>query len=61
MSALLFLSLLGLMAATLQSVKYAHLRMRLIQWYLKRIWNHTTHVLWHKILVNRDLNQALQW
>ena len=31
----LFLSLLGLMAATLQSVEYAHLCMRPIQWYLK--------------------------
>ena len=31
----LFLSLLGLMAATLQSVEYAHLHTRSIQWYLK--------------------------
>ena len=31
----LFLRLLGLMAATLQSVEYAHFHMRPIQWYLK--------------------------
>ena len=43
--ALLFLSLLGLMAATLQSVEYAHLRMHPIQWYLKGCWNHITHGL----------------
>ena len=35
-SALFYLSFLGLMVATLQSVEYAHLRMRPIQWYLKR-------------------------
>ena len=49
------------MAATLLSVEFAHLRMRPIQWYLKRRWNHVTHGLRHKILVNKDLCQALQW
>ena len=34
-TALFSLSLLGLMAATLQSVEYTHLHMRPIQWYLK--------------------------
>ena len=38
----------------------ALLFLRPIQWYLKR-WNHTTHELRHKILLNRDLNQALHW
>ena len=33
-TAVLFLGLLGLMAATLQSEEYAHLHMRPIQWYL---------------------------
>lgn len=60
-TALLYLSLLGLMAATLLSVEFAHLRMRPIQWYLKRRWNHVTHGLRHKILVSKDLGQALQW
>ena len=32
--ALLYLSLLGLMAATLQTVQYAHLHICPIQWYL---------------------------
>ena len=47
------------MAAKLQSVEYAHLCMRTIEWYLKRRWNHVTHGLCHKILVNKDLCQAL--
>ena len=56
---LLFLGLLGLMGATLQSVEYAHLHMRPIQWYLKQRWNHITHRLWYRILVSRHLNQVL--
>ena len=55
----LYLSLLGLMVATLQSVEYTHLRMHLIQWYLKRQRNQVIHGLHHKILVNKDLNQSL--
>ena len=54
---LIFLSLLGLMAATLQSVEYAHLCMRTIQWYLKCCWNHITHTLHHQIFVSKDLFQ----
>ena len=58
--ALLFLSLLGLMAATLQ-LAYPNLHMHPIQWYLKGCWNHVTHVLHYIILVIKDLNQVLQW
>ena len=42
---LLFLSLLGVMAATLSSVEYTCLRMRSIQWYMKHHWNQVTHGL----------------
>ena len=35
-----FLSLLGLMAATLQSVEYVHIHMLPIQWYLKLVDSH---------------------
>ena len=56
-----FLSLLGLIATTLQSVEYAHLHMRPIQWYLKQQWTRTTHVLQHPIFVNKDLVHALLW
>ena len=58
-----FLSLLGLMAAMLQSVEYAHLHMRPIQWYLKLHWNHTctTHGLCHPIFVIKDLVHMLLW
>ena len=59
--ALLFLSLLGLMAVMLQSVEYAHLCMCPIQWYLKHHWNHVTHGLHQQVLVNKDLVQALRW
>ena len=59
--ALLFLSLLGPIATTLQSVEYAHLHMHPIQWYLKCRWNHITHGLCYMILVTKDLTQALQW
>ena len=59
--ALLFLSLLGLMAATLQLVEYAHLCLHPFQWYLKCRWNHITHGLRYMILVTKDLTQALQW
>ena len=58
---LFFLSLLGLIAATLQLVEYAHLRMCPIQWYLKCRWNHITHGLCYMILVTKDLTQTLQW
>ena len=58
--ALLFLSLLGLMADILQSVEYTHLRIRPM-WYLKRHWNHVTHRLCYPILVTEDLTKALQW
>ena len=58
--ALLFLSLLGLMAATLQ-LEYVHLHMPPIQWYLKHRWNHTTHGLRYMILINKDPNEVLQW
>ena len=44
------------MVATLQSVEYAYLHMRPIQWYLKQRWNHITHGLRHKILVSEDLS-----
>ena len=56
-----FLSLLGMMAATLLSVKYGHLYMRPIQWYLKQHWTHKTHRLHHPIFVNRDLVHVLLW
>ena len=59
-TALLFLGLLGLMAATLQLVEYAHLHMCPIQWYLKRRWNPITHELRYRILVSRALDQVLQ-
>ena len=59
-TALLFLSLLGLMAATLQLVEYAHLHMRPIQWFLKQRCNQLTHGLRYRILVSRDLNQVFQ-
>ena len=55
-----FLSLLGLMAAMLQS-EYAHLYMRPIQWYLKQSWTHTTHQLHHPIFVRKDLVHVLLW
>ena len=35
--------------------------MRPIQWYLKQWWNYMSHGLSHRIMVSRDLNQALQW
>ena len=57
----LLFCLLGLMAATLQLVEYVHLHMRPIQWYPKRRWNHATHGLRYMILINKDLNQTLQW
>ena len=58
--ALLFLDLLGLMAATLQ-MEYAHLHMCSIQWYLEQWWNHVTHGLCHPILVSKDLALLLSW
>ena len=60
-TALLFMGLLGLMAATLQVVEYAHLHMWPIQWYLKQRWNHVSQELSHRIMVSRDLKQHLQW
>ena len=57
----LFLSLLGLMAATYQSMEYTHLHMHPMQWFLKRCWNHVTHRLRYMILVNKDFNQVFQW
>ena len=59
--ALLFLSLLGLMAPTLPLMEYTHLRMRPIQWYLKHRWNDVTHELRHPIFVTKDLVQELHW
>ena len=59
-TALFFLSLLSRMAATLQSMEYAHVHMHSIQWYLKQCWNHVTNGLLYRILVNKDLNQVLQ-
>ena len=59
-AALLFLSLLRLIAAPLQSVEYAHLHMCLFQWYLKCRWNHATHTHGFMILIDKDLNHALQ-
>ena len=56
-----FLSLLGLMAATLQSVKYAHLHMHPIQWYLKQCWTTATHGLRHPVFVKRNFVHALSW
>ena len=50
---LLFLNLQDLMAATLQSMEYAYLHMRTIQWYLKHHWNHVTHALDHQICSKR--------
>ena len=47
-----FLSLLGLMAAMLQPVEYAHLHMHPIQWYLKQRWTHITHGLRQPIFVH---------
>ena len=47
------------MAAMLQSVEYAHLRMHPVLWYLKQCWNHITHGLHYMILETKDLNQAL--
>ena len=49
------------MAALLQSVEYAQPHMHPIQSYLTRRWNHITHQLRNKILVNRDFYQSLQW
>ena len=59
--AFLFLSLLDLMAATLQLVEYTHLHLHPIEWYLKHCWNHIIHGLRHLILVTKDLTQVLQW
>jgi hypothetical protein len=63
-SALQFLSLLGLMAASLQVVTYAHLHMRSIQWYVKDHWNRrdlSRKRLKLPILIRADLVEALQW
>ena len=49
------------MEAKLQSVEYAPLHMRLIQWYLKQRWTHTTHRLRHPVFVNKDLVHSLLW
>ena len=57
----LFLSLLELMAATLQLVEYAHLHMSPIQWYLKWHWNHVTHGLCHPVFVMKDRVLTLRW
>ena len=59
--ALLYLSLLSLMAATLQMVEYANLHMHPIQWFLKQHWNHAIHGLRRPILVTRILAHELQW
>ena len=59
--ALLYLSLLGLMADTLQMVEYAHLHMRFLKWFLKWHWNRVTYGLRHQILVTKNLAQVLQW
>ena len=56
-----FPSLLGLMAATLQSVEYAYLHMQPIQWHLKQQWIHTTHGLQHPIFVNNELVHSSFW
>ena len=56
-----FLSLQGLMAATLQSLEYAHLHMRPIQWYLIQRWTHATHGLYYLVFVNKDLVYSLLW
>ena len=55
-----FLQLLCLMAATLLVVGHAHLRMGLIQWYLKDQ-RSGCHSLNHLLLINSNLVQALQW
>ena len=56
-----FLRLLVLMAVTLQSVAYAHLHLRPIQWYLKWLWTAATHKLQHPVFVNREVVHALSW
>ena len=56
-----FLRLLGLMAATLQSMEYAHLHLQPIQWYLKCLWTAATYGLHHPVFVNRKFVHTLSW
>ena len=58
--ALLFLRLLGMMAACIDVVRYARLAMRPIQWFLKTRWQ-AAQGLNHKIMVTRSLKSSLEW
>ena len=57
----LWLQLLGLMAATITSVSQARLRMRPIQWFLKRRWSAKHQSLLTPVMVTRELLPALAW
>jgi len=56
-----WLQLLGLMAAAIPTVEFAHLQMRRIQWYLKGKWQARKHDLDMKIMVPGSLLQCFQW
>ena len=58
--ALMFLSLIGLMAASIDMVQYARLAMRPIQWYLKDRWTAALGLRF-PILVTRELRDLVLW
>ena len=59
-SALQWLQVLGLMAATIAVVPHARLHMRPIQWHLKHHWN-ASEPLTKRVIVTLSVYQTLKW
>ena len=57
----LWLQLLGFMAAAISTVKFARLRMRPIQWYLKTHWKASKDSLDTPVMVRREVMTSLSW
>lgn len=58
-TARVWLQVLGLMAATISTVRFARLRMRSVQFHFMRHWGSWLLNEW--IMITRDLCQSLQW
>ena len=54
-----WMQILGLMAATIQTVEFARLSMRSVQWHLKDSWKSRN--LLDMVMVTRHVFEALQW
>jgi hypothetical protein len=60
-TARMWLQLIGLMASTIQMIRYARLRMRVVQLHVNARWNRTRHPLSFQISVTQEVFAHIQW